>query len=117
MEIKNEQITICEKYNAEIYPVSDISKIGTAENVKHKGLYPINGLRHRPEGDTNGWYIWAGEDFSDNENFFLPLHTTHLQIWRPEVIPFLALPPGYRFLIGENGYEDVWFDESLLNDD
>ncbi|WP_441007151.1 immunity protein Imm33 domain-containing protein, partial [Neisseria meningitidis] len=39
-----------------------------------------------------------------------------LQIWRPEIIPFLTLPPGYRFLIGENGYEDVWFDELLLND-
>ncbi|HFC8548897.1 TPA: hypothetical protein ACFRHE_000983 [Neisseria lactamica] len=116
MGIKNEQIIICKKYNTEIYPVSDVSKIGVAENVKQANLYPINGLRHRPKGDTNGWYIWAGENFSYNKNFFLPLYTFHLQIWRPEIIPFLTLPPGYRFLIGENGYEDVWFDELLLND-
>lgn len=57
MGIKNEQIIICKKYNTEIYPVSDVSKIGVAENVKQTGLYPINGLRHRPKGDTNGWYI------------------------------------------------------------
>lgn len=105
---------MCKKYHAEIFPVSDVSKVGVADNVRQKDLYPVNGLRHHPEGDTNGWYIWAGEDFSDAEDFFLPLHTVHLQTLRPEVIPFLALSPGYRFLIGENGYEDVWFDETLL---
>jgi hypothetical protein len=28
--------------------------------------------------------------------------------------PYLALPPGWRFLIAPD-YEDVWFDESLLH--
>ncbi len=27
----------------------------------------------------------------------------------PEVLPYLALPPGWRFLIAD-GYEDGWFD-------
>jgi hypothetical protein len=31
---------------------------------------------------------------------------------RPEVVPFLALPPGWRFLLDEN--YDVWFDVTLL---
>jgi len=35
-------------------------KVGIARNVT-SGLMPINGLRHPPEGDTTGWYIWAGE--------------------------------------------------------
>ncbi len=113
--INNEQIAICEKYNTDVYPAPSASKMGVSENVRNKNLYPINGLRHPPEGDTNGWYIWAGETFSDDDNFFQPLHTSHLQIWKPEITKFLALPPGYRFLLGENGYEDVWFDESLLN--
>lgn len=56
MGIKNEQIMICKKYNTEIYPVSDISKIGVAENVKQTSLYTINGLRHRPKDDNNCWY-------------------------------------------------------------
>ena len=71
MGIKNEQIMICKKYNTEIYPVSDISKIGVAENVKQTSLYPINGLRHRSKDDTNGWYIWAGENFSNP--YILPI--------------------------------------------
>lgn len=49
MGIKNEQIIICKKYNTEIYPVSDVSKIGVAENVKQTGLYPINGLSTVPK--------------------------------------------------------------------
>lgn len=27
---------------------------------------------------------------------------------------YLALPPGWRFVIGADGYEDVWYDASLL---
>jgi len=43
------------------------------------------------------------------------LHVSHLINWCPDVIKFLGLPPGFRFLIGENNYEDVWKDKSLLD--
>jgi hypothetical protein len=42
------------------------------------------------------------------------MHIEHLSEIRPEVLHLLALPPGWRFLIADD-YEDVWFDESLLN--
>jgi hypothetical protein len=41
------------------------------------------------------------------------MHVEHLSIACREVLPFLALPPGWRFLLAP-GYEDVWQDESLL---
>lgn len=88
MGIKNEQIMICKKYNTEIYPVSDISKIGVAENVKQTGLYPINGLRHRPKGNTNGWYIWAGENFSHDKNFSCPCILSICKYGDPKSSPF-----------------------------
>ncbi|WP_203899693.1 immunity protein Imm33 domain-containing protein [Virgisporangium aliadipatigenens] len=47
---------------------------------------PINGLRH-------------------------PLR--HLVHQRPELMVYLALPAGWRFLLAP-GYEDVWSDGSLL---
>ena len=78
-------------------------------------MSPINGLRHEPVGDTNGWYIWAGPELSQDPDFFTPLHVHHLGEWCPQVLPYLALPPGSRFLIAE-GYEDVWHDEALLSD-
>jgi len=31
------------------------------------------------------------------------------------MIEYLGLPVGYRFLIDNEWYEDVWYDESLLN--
>ena len=86
-------------------------KIGISENAL-AGAYPLNGLRHPPEGDTTGWYIWSGE-FSLDPNFFVPMHTSHLFELRPEIIPYLGLGPGWRFLIAPK-YEDVWEDLSLL---
>lgn len=72
---------------------------------------PINGLRHPPEGDTTGWYLWRGE-LSRADDFFSPLHVRHLETRLPKVLPYLALPPGWRFAPGS---EDVWYDESLLD--
>ena len=88
-------------------------KVGISLNVRN-GIMPINGLRHPPEGDTTGWYIWAGEEFSEDSEFFKPLHVEHLSSWCPEIQKYLGLPPGWRFLV-DGSYEDVWYDKSLLN--
>ena len=42
------------------------------------------------------------------------MHVSHLPEECPEALPFLALPPGWRFLVAGD-YVDVWYDESLLN--
>jgi len=76
---------------------------------------PINGLRHNPESGTNGWFVWGGEEMSDADDFFSPLHLEHISDYLPQVQDLLALPPGYRFLIDDNGYEDVWLDTDLLS--
>jgi hypothetical protein len=103
---------ICERYKAPFFYTPKSLKVGIALNVK-AGLQPINGLRHPPEGDTSGWYIWAGEEFSEEPSFFEPLHIEHLPEWCPGIIKYLGLPPGWRFLNAPH-YEDVWQDESLL---
>lgn len=110
--LESQQKAVCERHGATWSRVDPDLKVGIARNVK-TGLQPINGLRHPPEGDTTGWYIWAGEELSDDPDFFVPLHVSHLQDWCPEVLKFLGLPPGYRFLIAGD-YEDVWEDESLF---
>jgi hypothetical protein len=107
------QIEICEKHSVSFFSSPEELVVGVSLNVR-SGLFPINGLRHPPEGNSTGWYIWAGEEFSDSDDFFHPLHVSHLIDWCPDVIKFLGLPPGFRFLIGENNYEDVWEDKSLL---
>lgn len=111
--LNNEQAAKCQQYGAGYFPASDFMKVGITKNVQEK-IWPINGLRHPPSGDTTGWYIWAGEELSSDANFFHPLHVEHLSSWCPEVLPYLGLPPGYRFLITPD-YEDVWYDPSLLD--
>jgi hypothetical protein len=106
------QVEVCGRFGAEPFPTPADLKAGIASNVR-VGVQPLNGLRCHPEGDTSGWYIWAGEEWSDDPDFFAPLHSHHLAAWCPAVIPYLLLPPGWRFLIAP-GHEDVWFDEHLL---
>ncbi len=100
----------CADYGAEPFRCGDGLKVGISLNIRD-GILPINGLRCNPTGDTCGWYIWAGE-WSDDAEFFKPLHVEHLSDWCPEALPFLQLPPGWRFLVAPD-HEDVWFDEEL----
>lgn len=114
MDMDKEQIEICNKYSAKYIPSSNNFKVGISKNIRD-GIMPINGLRHPIEGDTTGWYIWAGEEYSDDPDFFIPLHVEHLKDWCPLIIKYLGLPPGYRFLVTDDGYEDIWEDISLLD--
>ena len=113
MTISPEQMTICQKYGVSPFDAPPHLKAGVAANVS-SALIPLNGLRHPPESGTSGWFLWAGEEFSTAADFFKPVHIEHLSDMRPEVLKYLALPPGWRFLIAGD-YEDVWYDEKLLN--
>lgn len=106
------QAEICRRFDVPPLAAPGALKVGISENVCGGQVMPINGLRHDPAGDTTGWYIWAGEDLSQDPDFFQPLHVKHLAEWCPQAIPYLALPVGWRFLLAP-GYEDVWFDKEL----
>lgn len=111
-DFEKEQIEICKKYNTEFEQIDCNMKLGVADNF-FDGTLPLNGIRHRQENGSSGWYLWAGEEMSEDEDYFKPLHTFHLQSKMPEIIKFLALPEGWRFLVGTDD-EDVWLDENLL---
>ena len=111
--LERSQKEICERYGVSYYPSPPDMKMGISLNVR-EGITPINGLRHPPEGDTTGWYIWAGEALPGDPEFFKPVQVKHLPDWCPVVQKYLGLPPGWQFLVAGN-YEDVWYDESLLN--
>lgn len=114
--IEIRQLEICNKYGVKFEPSALDLKVGISLDIKEKSKSePINALRHPIISDTTGWYIWAGE-YSDDKDFFQPLHVTHLEEWCPLIFPYLGLPVGSRVLIAENGnYVDVWEDLSLLD--
>jgi hypothetical protein len=103
------QRDICKKVNSDWRPVNPKHKIGISSNLEGE---PVHGLRHPPEKGTTGWFIWTGE-YSADENFFEPIHAVHLLQRRPDLIQYLGLPRGYRFLVDSKGYEDIWEDKQL----
>jgi hypothetical protein len=93
-------------------PAASGRKGGFSENVR-ADIEPLWAIRHPGENGTSGWYIWRGE-MSEDPSFFVPLHVDHLQDWCPDLLPYLALPPGHGVILAED-YEDVWFDSSYLH--
>ena len=110
-EIDEKRASLAAKYGFERCAAPEDAKVGIARNIKSDQL-PINGVRCLPEEGTTGWYIWAGETMSDSAEFFVPLHVSHLAEWLPHVLPYLELPPGWRFLVAP-GHEEVWFDPEV----
>lgn len=83
--------------------------------ARPRHLEPLNALRHPVTGQSNGWFVWRGPAIpQDDDEFFAPLHVEHLDEHAPELEPYLALPPG-RGVVLAPGYEDVWYDETLLD--
>ena len=82
--------------------------------------YPINGLREPLDAEFDalaGWWIWNGERVESQDDFsrleWNSLHASHIASHCLDVLPYLGLPPGWRFLIAP-GHEDVWEDPTLL---
>jgi hypothetical protein len=111
-ELEERQRLVCRNHGLDYVPADPDSKLGFA--LETAGRVPVNGMRHPPQGDTNGWYIWCGEELSQSPDFFSPLHTRHLRERCPDALPYLGLPPGARFLVAGD-HVDVWYDASLLD--
>ena len=114
MSEKNDisQKSVCFTYGSVFSPSSPLEKVGIALNTI--GQLPLNALRHPAENGTCGWYIWGGEVLSQEPDFFQPLHFQHLAERCPDIIPYLALAPGWRVLLAPSQI-DVWFDDGLFN--
>ncbi|MEH6459094.1 immunity protein Imm33 domain-containing protein [Chitinimonas sp. JJ19] len=106
------QKKICEKYDSAFMPLGDHEMIALA--LQTVGMNPVHGIRMRQveQGDV-GWFLYCGE-YSSADDFYKPMHAEHLIRILPIVCQYLALAPGYRFIIDAQGYEDVWYDDTVL---
>lgn len=111
-QIEEAQREICKRHGAAFERSSPEAMSGMATATR--GELPVNGLRHPSTGKTTGWFLWFGEELSEDADFFKPVCTRHIYEEQPEIAPLLGLPPGYRFLRA-GGYLDVWIDATLLD--
>ena len=105
--ITHEQQRICDKYQLPAQPPEPMVAlaIGSLEQS------PIYGTRIAlPENGTMSWFIHCGEH-SEALDFYQALHATHLQEMLPQVLDYLALPSGAKFILDRQGYEDVWLEQ------
>jgi hypothetical protein len=107
----DKQKVICTTQNSTWKPINKNLNVGVSANLDKD---PINGLRYPSQKGTTGWFIWSGE-YSEADDFFQPICAEHLLQKRPDIIKYLGLDIGFRFLADRNGYEDIWFDEKLKN--
>ncbi|WP_312437341.1 hypothetical protein [Janthinobacterium sp.] len=107
MNITEKQQRICDRYGLRAQPSEPMVAVATGSLEQS----PIYGTRiDLPENGTISWFIHCG-DHSDALDFYQPLHASHLQELLPQVLAYLALPSGARFIVDRSGYEDVWMDE------
>lgn len=106
MDLITEQKLVCEEYGSKYIAVHENDVIAVA--VASLNQEPIVGIRNKPEaGEDVTWFIYAGEHH-DSEDFFQTVSVKELDKLLPEVLPYLALEHGYRFMIDREEYEDVW---------
>ena len=100
---------VCSFYGVESRAPMPFDKVGLATAARVGR--PIHGLRVAPSQGTSGWFLWVGE-MKESEDFFDPVHVCHLPSACPLAIPFLGLPPGWRFIT--DGHRcDAWYDPDV----
>jgi hypothetical protein len=102
-----EQLAVCKRFNSVVVVPLAGEKLGIALNTLTH--VPLHAVRRQIENGTCGWYLWGGE-YSSADDFYQPMHVDHLPSICPQIIPYLALAPGWRLILAPD-YEDVWFDE------
>ena len=76
---------------------------------------PLNGMRYLHAQGGSGWYVWGGDKPSEAADFFSPIQVRYVTDYVRDLVPYLALPPGFRFQTDLRAQQKVWFDGSLLD--
>jgi hypothetical protein len=108
-EIEKSQLEICQEYGVNRVLLDFKLKLSVSEDFFSSSEVLINGFRRSPEGNTCGWFLWKGEEMSDSEISFRQINVTYLIGHCHQVIPYLGLPTGWRFLVA-GGHGRAWPD-------
>ena len=96
---------ICAAHGSPFVPPSPLDKV--AVSLGTLNLQPLNARRVSPERGICGWYIWGGAAGRQSRaaGFFETMPVAHLLERCPQIMPFLALAPGWWVSIAPGGPE------------
>lgn len=71
----------------------------------------IEGVRYSSPQHMTGWWLKT-EHYNNDIKTLKTIHYSHLAFERPDIIKYLALSFGFRFLSETN---EIWFDKEVLS--
>ena len=75
----------------------------------------VQGVRYVAPEHMSGWYLTTDRYNGDHRSLVVE-HVSHVAQRRPDIAPFLALPPGFRFDVTPVSAE-AWYDEDVARAD
>ncbi|UTW45427.1 hypothetical protein KFE80_00380 [bacterium SCSIO 12696] len=110
MDLKQNQKACCNHYKADFIPPNPDQMVAISEGVL-SGTLEIEGVRYPSPEHMSGWWLTTDLYNGDVESLET-VHFSHVADARPEIAQYLALPFGYRFVLGGES-EHVWFDNEV----
>lgn len=102
-----QQQQTCARFGAAFSPSAALQLAAVSDGV-HEGD-PVAGVRYPPKDDDDSGWCLSTNRFDGTLDTVRREHLFHVTNDRLDVVPYLALPPGYRFVYSEVGIE-VEFD-------
>jgi hypothetical protein len=113
LNIQGSQQECCEHYGARYQPVKYEQLVTISQGV-YEGNKPVEGVRYPSPSHMSGWWLTTDE-YDGNINSLVTVHFQHIVDKRPELALYMALPFGYRFILGGED-EHVWFEQQIADE-
>lgn len=104
------QNKLCQENKCQFMPPRPDRKVAISEGV-YEGL-PVQGVRYPSPEHMSGWWLTT-DQYDGNVDSLQVVHMYHLTAKRPDLIPYIALPYGYRF---DSSSGVVWPDKNIKQD-
>lgn len=103
------QHDLCTAVGAAFGPPHASHTVYVSEGV-YEGVLPLEGVRYPAHPPDAGWFLTT-DQYNGDFRSLKRVHLFHLTEARPELIPLVGLPAGYRFTLKDEDCDcDVWFD-------
>lgn len=102
----------CENFKAQYTPVDEEQLVVISDGV-YEGL-PLEGVRYPSPDHMSGWWLTT-DKYNGNTESLKTVHFSHIIEYLPRVAIYMALPSGFRFMLGGED-ENAWFDKNVADD-
>ena len=107
MNLSENQKACCEHYKTDFIPPTQEQLVTISEGVL-EGAHEIEGVRYPSPDHMSGWWLTT-DLYNGDVGSLKTVHFSHIEEALPQVSQYMALPFGYRFVLGGES-EHVWFD-------